>query len=469
MKKLFPQYTSFLEIDFEAVWKNAIFIFDTNVLLNLYRYQSKTRDELLNVLEQLSSRIWVPYHAALEFYRNRLSVIADQNKRFSDVRRAIEKSRTNLFSDLEKLQLQKRHSLINPQSLTKGFDKLVSDFIAELDRLEREQQTLTSPDPLLDKIESLFSGHVGDPPKSQDDLDQTYKEAEKRFELLIPPGFKDAGKGAVEPDEHIHRGIIYKRKYGDYLIWQQLLDYVKTSNPKSIIFITDDGKEDWWWKIESDGQKIIGPRPELIEEVNQTASVSAFLMYNSEGFLKYAKEFLMAQVSDETLNEVRDISTDKSNRAINFREVREIASRAEQAVFHWLKSQFHDVQENRMGFPDFTAYKGEKILGFEVKLIRKPHMIIHRLREDIFRAYYELNEGAFDEFSIVLVVNNSDEANELKRLIFRTSKREMPDNLQLIVGEVEEYDSGENLFTPYDNFKLNKANNGSQRPLFHRR
>jgi len=308
MKDLFPQYTTFLNIDYGSVWNHAIFVFDTNVLLNLYRYQSKTRDELLNVLDQLSARIWIPHHAALEFHRNRLSVIADQNKRFSDVRRAIEKSKASLFSDLEKLQLQKRHSLINSQPLIQGFENLVSNFFSELNRLEEEQQNLTSPDPLLEKIEIRFDGRVGDPPKSQKDLDKVYAEAEKRFKLMIPPGFKDADKGGDIPDEHIHQGIIYKRKFGDYLIWQQILDHAKDNNLESIIFVTDDEKEDWWLKIDADGQKTIGPRPELIEEANQFASVSAFLMYNSEGFLKYAKEFLEAQVSEETLNEVRDIS-----------------------------------------------------------------------------------------------------------------------------------------------------------------
>ena len=53
MKGLFPQFDTGAEIDYGAVWKQALFVFDTNVLLNLYRYQSGTRDELLNVLEKL--------------------------------------------------------------------------------------------------------------------------------------------------------------------------------------------------------------------------------------------------------------------------------------------------------------------------------------------------------------------------------------------------------------------------------
>ena len=33
------------------LWENAIFVFDTNVLLNLYRYSAKTRNSLLDAFE----------------------------------------------------------------------------------------------------------------------------------------------------------------------------------------------------------------------------------------------------------------------------------------------------------------------------------------------------------------------------------------------------------------------------------
>src|SRR5262245_28120928 len=123
MKGMFPQYAEHAAQEFGSAWQHGLFVFDTNVLLNLYRYQAATRDELLNVLGQLSTRIWVPHHVALEFQRNRLKVIAEQNGRFSEVRRIIEKARSSLFTELDKLQLQKRHSLINPQPLTSGFEK----------------------------------------------------------------------------------------------------------------------------------------------------------------------------------------------------------------------------------------------------------------------------------------------------------------------------------------------------------
>jgi hypothetical protein len=316
MKGLFPQYAVWSNRKYEDIWKEALFVFDANVLLNLYRYQASTRDELLKVLEHLSGRIWVPYHVALEFQRNRLKVVAEQNRRFSEVRRTIEKAKEGLVADLDRLQLPKRHSLINPQSLVTGFESLVAAFLTELDTLQETQQKLTATDLLKDRIEALFEGRVGIPPKDQVAVDELQKQAETRFKLMIPPGYQDADKGKDEPDGYIHGGILYKRKYGDYIVWQQLLAHAKASNSKAVIFVTDDGKDDWWLRIDSDGRKTIGARPELIEEARLSASVESFLMYKPEGFLKYAKEFLKAQVSEETLSDVREVSTNRWGRRL---------------------------------------------------------------------------------------------------------------------------------------------------------
>ena len=458
MKELFPQYDDSSSQDYGVIWKSALFVFDTNVLLNLYRYQAGTRDELLSVLGQLSGRIWVPHHVALEFQRNRLKVIAEQNKRFTEVRRTIEKSKSGLFADLEKLQLQKRHSLINPQALISGFQRLADEFLTELGQLQETQQKLSAADPLKEKIEVLFDSRVGTPPKDQSAIDELYKQAEARFKFKIPPGYQDSDKDKDEPDEHIHGGIIYKRKYGDFLVWRQLLEHSKSANVKSIIFVTDDGKEDWWWKIDSDGPKTIGPRPELIEEAQASAGVERLLMYNPEGFLKYAKEFLMAQVSEETLKEVRDLSTTRSAHDISFRESREIAMRAEQAVLLWLEGLFDNVQENRIGFPDYIAERDGKTFGFEVKVVQNPRMVLNRLRELIYRAYYELKENGFSEIAIVWIVSSPIEVEELKRMLARMTRDEMPDNLRMIIGVFDDSATGGIGFLPYEDFACKEAN-----------
>jgi hypothetical protein len=460
MKGIFPQYETHSAQEFSSAWKHGLFVFDTNVLLNLYRYQAATRDELINILGQLSKRIWVPHHVALEFQRNRLKVIAEQNRRFSEVRRTIEKARSSLFGELDKLQLLKRHSLINPQPLTSGFEKLVDTFLSELEALSQNQQKLTDPDPLKDMIENLFNGRVGTPPENQAAVDEIYKEADYRFKIKIPPGYGDSDKDKDEPDEHLHGGLIYKRKFGDYLVWRQVLAYAKENGVKQLILVTDDGKEDWWRKIDSDGPKTIGPRPELIEEASLKGEVNTFLMYNPEGFLKYAKEFLKAQVSEETLKEVRDVSIVRSAINVEFREFREFVRRAERSVFEWLLSRFERVEENRFGFPDFVAYRDGKRFGFEVKAMQNLRMLGHRLKETLYRAYYEIEENGLLEVTIVLIVSDPEDVEEVKALCMRIFREKLPSSIRVIIGVFDEDGRPEGgSFIPYDDFCWGETNN----------
>ena len=46
MKNIFKGYYKLGDKELQPLWEKAQFIFDTNVLLNLYRYQSTTSNEL---------------------------------------------------------------------------------------------------------------------------------------------------------------------------------------------------------------------------------------------------------------------------------------------------------------------------------------------------------------------------------------------------------------------------------------
>ncbi|WP_439878084.1 PIN-like domain-containing protein [Pseudomonas prosekii] len=360
MKGLFPQYNDVSTVNYSDTWKNALFVFDTNVLLNLYRYQTNTREELITVLGQLSDRIWLPHHVALEFQRNRLHVIADQSKRFFEIQDVIEKSKSSLSNDIDKLQLHKRHALINPDSLVSGFKELADKFLEELKKLQESQQQLTSIDPLKQKIEELFDGKVGTSFASQKEIDELFKTAENRYKFKIPPGYEDSKKDKHSIDEFAHQGIIYKRKYGDYLVWRQILDHIKNSEIKQIIFITDDGKEDWWRKIDLQGPKTIGPRPELIEEAYEVGA-ETFLMYKPEGFLTFAQKFLRADISEETLTEVREVSSSKHPTP-----PAAIYKNMAASVMNWIARRTDQIQEST-SYPDVIGTLNGERHGFEIK------------------------------------------------------------------------------------------------------
>jgi predicted nucleic acid-binding protein len=84
MKKAFLEYNPVSKEIIKELWDNAIFVFDSNVLLNLYRYSDKTSQKFLETIINLKNRIWVPFQVGLEFSKNRLSVICDQKKSYED-------------------------------------------------------------------------------------------------------------------------------------------------------------------------------------------------------------------------------------------------------------------------------------------------------------------------------------------------------------------------------------------------
>ena len=172
MKGLFKQYNYyFTEEQYKDIWENALFVFDTNTLLNLYRYQEETRREFLAVLDIISDRIWLPHHVALEFQRNRLNVICEQKKLFARTQKAIESTGQHLNKELTPLCLNKRHSSIKVDELLNNFKNITEKFVSELNILKSSQQHLSKSDDLKEKLEELFDGKVGLPPKNQTEID----------------------------------------------------------------------------------------------------------------------------------------------------------------------------------------------------------------------------------------------------------------------------------------------------------
>lgn len=304
MKDMFKQYDyNFTEQEYRHIWENALFIFDTNILLNLYRYQNSSRDEFIKILESLDDRIWIPHHVALEFKRNRLTTIRSRTNLLIEAKEAINKSQSTLATELNKLQIKKVHSPIDVDKIKEKFKSLGDELAKEIDNIISDQQKINESDPLEENIDAIFDNRVGSAAYTQEKIDTLYKNAQAKYKLKISPGYLDEKKDEVCVDNQ----IIYQKKYADYLIWQQILDHVKEKELKDIIFVTDDNKADWWLEVAvSHGNsqtKHRQPRPELLDDMYNHAEVENFLMYDAEFFLKYSRDYLKASVSEETLQE----------------------------------------------------------------------------------------------------------------------------------------------------------------------
>lgn len=74
----------------------------------------------------------------------------------------------------------------------------------------------------------FFEGRVGHPPAAKKELDKIYEEGQVRYKRKQPPGFLGVEKGGREEDEsYIYNGLCFKRKYGDLILWYQIIEEAK--------------------------------------------------------------------------------------------------------------------------------------------------------------------------------------------------------------------------------------------------
>lgn len=287
MKNLFKTYHLPSEEEFKSIWDNCLFVPDTNVLIGLYRYPQSTRETLLKLFEKINDRIWMPYQVGQEFYNNRLEVIYDQADAYDQVSAALDQSLEVFLKDFEKISI--RHPYIDGKKIKDKINRTVELTKKHLKDLKQKHPEWSSKDEILNNIEKLFLNKVG-VQYDENLLNDLYKEADQRYRLLIPPGFEDADKK------------IFPKKYGDFIIWKQIIAKAKDSK-KPIIFITDEQKPDWWLKING---KFVGPRFELRKELNKEAGVD-FYMYQTLRFIEYAKKYLKIDISETTINQIAQI------------------------------------------------------------------------------------------------------------------------------------------------------------------
>ena len=295
MKKSFSGFYSPSNIRIKNAWKHekTLFVFDTNVLLNLYSYTEDARDDFFKILDRISDHIWLPHHVGLEYQRNRLEIIKNEKGIFKKLNEDIERIKKTIESNEKAKELQ--------ESMQKALDDLKNI----VDEWNDKQPEVRSGDKIRPKIEESFNNKIGVPFLNQEELDKIYKDGEKRYKNEIPPGFKDA-KDKKDKPSFSYGGLNYVPMYGDLIIWNQIIEHAKKDDIKSVFLITDDTKEDWWYIINSSGEKRIGVRAELREEIERESKISLFDTMTTSSFMEDGKKYLDLDVSNESIEEVEE-------------------------------------------------------------------------------------------------------------------------------------------------------------------
>lgn len=280
MKNAIKEFLEPTNDEKQELWEKCVFVFDTNVLLNLYRYSAKTRTSLLAAFESFKDRIWIPYQVAFEFMRKRCEVIYETVHRYDQFSKEIDAFTSKAT---ETLRLTPKDEEINDlkRYLYKWLDS------------NKERNLLVenaSDDEILNRILSIFDGRIGDK-VDDEELSQIKKEGKERFEKSIPPGYKDDKKKNNETDDN--------NAYGDLIIWKQIIKFVKENNV-GIVFVTHDQKEDWWNIVKG---KTIGPRIELRREFLEETK-QFFHMYSMNSFISEYNRIYDTPIEKSAVEEV---------------------------------------------------------------------------------------------------------------------------------------------------------------------
>ncbi|MFJ9897352.1 PIN-like domain-containing protein [Streptomyces sp. NPDC091280] len=286
--------------DFTSVLTHGLVVPDANVLLNLYRYTEQARGDLLRALGGLENRLWVPHQALVEFWRNREGTL-------SDARSSGTQAAAEMASHAEQAVRTLRtwaNRVALPEDETDGLRTRLNEVFHGVQEMivkvgEGEWQNITqdtSTDPVIAKLEPALAGRVG-APLSQEDYDKAIVEGMRRVDKSLPPGYMDRTKDGVGAA-------------ADYLVWEQILREA-AQRQCDVLFVTADGKEDWWRKEQGFNR---GPRPELTEEL-RTRGGGRLFMLTPNRFLEVAAsalEFSLQEGSVEDIERIERIGTDEA-------------------------------------------------------------------------------------------------------------------------------------------------------------
>ena len=277
-------FEGYYQPDFDKLWNDAIFVFDTNVLLDLYRSSPKSRKEMIDILEGLDGRIWIPHQFFHEYHNQKATIYDSINNDYETWENNLQKSRKSAINGLqEELGKIKNRTGLEIDPLNEQVASIFEDILRDLAESREQHMSNLNDEPPEKKIAQLFAESYGEPFEDSC-LENIRKLANERLKKGMPPGSeKDNRKDKSDPD-------------GDLIGWLQTIKYANDEK-KPIILVSKDG--DWFLSHKG---KIKGPYPALLQEMYDKAEVSCYI-YKPSQFIKHAQNYLDAQVSEETIEE----------------------------------------------------------------------------------------------------------------------------------------------------------------------
>lgn len=314
-----------LPADEAEFFGRATIVLDTNVLLAPYKFSVAARESALRAIESSAGRLWIPHQVGVEFYRNHASNRDLRSKAYADA--------TKQTAQFEQLVTKHLGEGTTHEDLRKSVARVVREAVDEIkagiEQLQSADTAITTPesDNVLQRIETALVGRLAAAPDPATIRSRTEDFTNWRVPSRIPPGYEDRGKAGTA------------RSAGDFLIWAEILEHAAANN-LDILFVTEDGKDDWWEVV--DKQKR--PHRALVLEFQRaTGPGRAYHQVPMETFVRLATEAAGGEADQSTLDEIVAVG----------KETQKSESRLEQTMARWLS-----VLAGSDALRDWTVTKG---------------------------------------------------------------------------------------------------------------
>lgn len=296
--------------------ENTIIVFDTNSLLNVFRFTPEASKEYFEIIQSIQDKIYIPYLVALEFHFHKSETLLLNEINVTKFKNDFSKNWNKVKSDAAKKlfsSLSYRNDKDNKELNTYLSDLLNSkELDIENKLVEKISSISKNQTNIFNALVEIMQSKTGER-YTQDVITDIEKEGEERYKNEIPPGFNDANKKLSRS----YNGIKYQQKFGDLIIWKDIIKKATNDKIKNVIFVTSDGKRDSKTDlnqktcvgIDENGKnkyQIIGPRIELIEEMKNETGADFYLMDE----LEFMKQFSQEEVSSRVVKSISDTLLD---------------------------------------------------------------------------------------------------------------------------------------------------------------
>lgn len=260
-------------------------VIDTNVLLDLVRYPIYISKNILEIFNKCIDLLWIPNQAFYEYETNKNKVFGDYKKKYKSFQNNLLNCAGKFEKDIKKIldngNRYNYHGLEYLEyEINKSLDMLRNNIKNYKNNIGNEYSLTQKDNPeIIREIENLVqklkdNDQIGKKPKIQEEIN-LIKEGEIRYKYKIPPGYKDSEKSDIS-------------KFGDLFIWKEIIEFSKSQRHKTVFFITNDLKEDWWELGKNN--RILKINSLLKREFDENCKDTYIEFFSLDGFYKLASQ-----------------------------------------------------------------------------------------------------------------------------------------------------------------------------------